>query len=323
MSRDCSYIPPEKKPKTKEDMAAYLAGHFRYRTANSWNASTSYARCVKLRYIEFPSPDVENVAYDVIGADDEWWEEAEIAEEIHTFDRRHDYLWQIGTNGRSGGYMVLYRGFSEPSGYHSFCSQCGQQNCTLVADPKPPVLEGGASQSDILRALEWAFHRSGRQTRLPLIADEGKWAPNNHYHDVRPVITTALGAGWTAEAIADRLRSLSTEVADGRRPRWSFDNICGRCNAPARRNYENRHMKVGVHPGRGTDMHEDFSGWSRSALASRVDVVWGFDRAVDRCIRLFVDYCRGHRVVEKTIMVPKTVRVCVSTNDEPEGAGDA
>ena len=37
-------------------------------------------------------------------------------------------------NGRSGGYRVLYQGEKQPSGYKSYCTNCGQKNYQLAAD---------------------------------------------------------------------------------------------------------------------------------------------------------------------------------------------
>lgn len=44
------------------------------------------------------------------------------------FAAKHNYLWQAGMNGRSGGYLVLYQGEKQPSGYKSYCTGCGQKN---------------------------------------------------------------------------------------------------------------------------------------------------------------------------------------------------
>ena len=47
--------------------------------------------------------------------------------------RDSNYLWQAGMNGRSGGYLVLYQGEKRPSGYKSYCANCGQKNYRLAA----------------------------------------------------------------------------------------------------------------------------------------------------------------------------------------------
>jgi hypothetical protein len=43
-------------------------------------------------------------------------------------------MWQAGFNGRSGGYLVLYQGERKPSGYKSYCPQCGQLNWTSISE---------------------------------------------------------------------------------------------------------------------------------------------------------------------------------------------
>ena len=55
-------------------------------------------------------------------------------ERIEDFNRQHNYLWQAGWNGRSGGYLVLYQGGTKPSRYRSYCTKCGQKNYTSVAE---------------------------------------------------------------------------------------------------------------------------------------------------------------------------------------------
>ena len=47
---------------------------------------------------------------------------------LEDFARKYDFQWQAGINGRSGGYVVLYKGGIKPSGYKSYCTCCGQKN---------------------------------------------------------------------------------------------------------------------------------------------------------------------------------------------------
>lgn len=70
---DRRFFPRRVDKRSREEMTAYLANHFRYNTMNSWN-------------------------------------------------------------GRSSGYLVLYQGGTEPSGYRSFCARCGQKNYTSIAE---------------------------------------------------------------------------------------------------------------------------------------------------------------------------------------------
>lgn len=115
----------------REAMTAFLKKHFRYNTMNSWNRSTSYANCIKLYNIDKPD-DIDN---------DTWWEmiwitewQEKLSDLLEDFGRKHEWQWQAGINGRSGGYVVLYRGGIKPSGYKSYCNHCGQKNYQAVPD---------------------------------------------------------------------------------------------------------------------------------------------------------------------------------------------
>ena len=115
----------------KETMIKFLRKHFRYNTMNSWNRSTSYANNIKLHNVDKPK-DIDN---------DTWWEilwvtqwQNILSDLLEDFGRRHDWQWQAGINGRSGGYVVLYKGGIKPSGYQSYCTHCGQKNYQTVPE---------------------------------------------------------------------------------------------------------------------------------------------------------------------------------------------
>lgn len=115
----------------RESMTAFLKKHYRYNTMNSWNRSTSYANNIKLYNIDKPD-DVDN---------DTWWEmlwitewQEKLSDLLEDFGSKYNWQWQAGINGRSGGYVVLYRGGIKPSGYKSYCTHCGQKNYQAVAD---------------------------------------------------------------------------------------------------------------------------------------------------------------------------------------------
>lgn len=120
---------PTRKPRTKKDIIEYLREHYRYNTMNSWNASTSYAHCVKINHMKFPDKATEDVAWDVVCASDHMPVYWEIDHILQDFAARHDWRWQIWSNGRSGGYLVLGHGGKKPSQYKSRCTVCGQLNC--------------------------------------------------------------------------------------------------------------------------------------------------------------------------------------------------
>ena len=93
--------------RSRKALVDFLKKHFRYHTMNSWNRSTSYANCIKLHHVDKPSGIDEDI----------WWQMLEVAywhdifnDLLENFARQYDFAWQAGINGRSGGYVVLYRG---------------------------------------------------------------------------------------------------------------------------------------------------------------------------------------------------------------------
>ena len=116
--------------RSRAEMTAYLSGHFRDNTMNSWNRSTSYACNMKLYKLGLDR-ETEDKLWDMIQVP-EFYER--LNERIEDFNWQHNYLWQAGWNGRSGGYLVLYQGGTKPSGYRSYCTKCGQKNYTSIAE---------------------------------------------------------------------------------------------------------------------------------------------------------------------------------------------
>ena len=116
--------------RSRAEMTAYLSGHFRYNTMNSWNRSTSYACNMKLYKLGLDR-ETEDKLWDMIQVP-EFYER--LNERIEDFNRQHNYLWQAGWNGHSGGYLVLYQGGTKPSRYRSYCTKCGQKNYTSIAE---------------------------------------------------------------------------------------------------------------------------------------------------------------------------------------------
>ena len=115
----------------RETMIKYLRKHFRYHTMNSWNKSTSYANNIKLYNVDKPGDVDEETWWEMNGLT-EWQEK--MSDLLEDFGRKHDWQWQAGINGRSGGYVVLYKGGLKPSGYKSYCSHCGQKNYEAVPE---------------------------------------------------------------------------------------------------------------------------------------------------------------------------------------------
>ena len=98
--------------RSRKAMVNYLAGHFRYNTMNSWNAATSYAHNMKLYNLGLDG-EMQDRLYALMECEDAY---RGISDLITDFDAEHGYSWQAGFNGRSGGYLVLYRGGRSPGG---------------------------------------------------------------------------------------------------------------------------------------------------------------------------------------------------------------
>lgn len=116
--------------RSRSAMEEYLANHFRYPTMNSWNRSTSYAHNMKIHRLGLDH-DIVTKLFEMIQLDEF---HDRLRDHIREFGEQHDYRWQAGMNGRSGGYLVLYKGAREPSGYKSYCTSCGQRNYTSVSE---------------------------------------------------------------------------------------------------------------------------------------------------------------------------------------------
>jgi ribosomal protein S27AE len=87
---------------------------------------------------------------------------------------------------------------------------------------------------------------------------------------------------------------------------------CGRCGSDEMVDYHG--FQTFVYPGRSVDMGEDFLEWETESIAERVDLVWDFDKTVDKAIAAFVDYAKNYRVEEREISVPKKIKVAVKND---------
>jgi hypothetical protein len=118
------------------DIIPFLKKHFRYHTMNSWNHSTSYANNIKLYNIDKPADINGDTWWGMLGIT--VWQEI-LSDLLEHFGRTHNWLWQAGINGRSGGYVVLYQGGIKPSGYQSYCIHCGQKNFQPVSEDQKGI----------------------------------------------------------------------------------------------------------------------------------------------------------------------------------------
>jgi hypothetical protein len=203
--------------RSREAMVAFLSGHFRYDTMNSWNRATSYANCIKVHRLDLTREQLDK-AWGMLDM-------PEVFDAIHwilqDWAAEREWRWQVGFNGRSGGYLVLYQ---------------GGMDCKIAK----------TAQCDVCGKLTW------------------------HKEDVP---CTSKGCQGTLT------------VLDKPRP------------------------QIVTYPGRGLDQGEDFEEWSMDSLRERVKLVQEFDRLCDDVVAEFMRYCEEYVVVEKDIMVPKTVKV--------------
>ena len=116
--------------RSRKAMESYLGEHFRYPTMNSWNRSTSYACNMKIHRLGLSNHTADRL-YGLIQTQ-EFYDQ--LHDLIQDFSEEHDYQWQAGWNGRSGGYLVLYQGGKKPSGYRSYCTVCGQRNYKSIQE---------------------------------------------------------------------------------------------------------------------------------------------------------------------------------------------
>lgn len=91
----------------------------RYYTMNSWNRSESLAYNLKIYNVI--NRELRDACYDLLSVD--YFYEDYINPLIEEFEDKYDAEWQAGFNGRSGGYLVLYKGGRHENG-RKYCS-CG------------------------------------------------------------------------------------------------------------------------------------------------------------------------------------------------------
>lgn len=204
--------------RSRKAMSEFLNSHFRYSTMNSWNSSSSYANNVKIYKLGLSRED-ENKLYELIELT-EFYDRISCI--IEQFAIKHNYLWQIGFNGRSSGYLVLYKGYSKPSEYKSYCTSCGQRNFKTIEE--------------------------------------------------------------------------------------TGNCKCGRCVREDRVNFSVPPREIGVYPGKGTDMNEDFSEWDIYSLKRRVELVQDFDSTCDKILKEVKTIIDNYEIADELVYIPQTRR---------------
>lgn len=183
------------KPRTRKAMIAYLAGHFRYHTMNSRNQAHSYAIDIKVSHVDGLTHDEREACYELLDLPN-CHEVSGFHQILRGFDQRYRQSWQIGSNGRSGGYLVLYQGGQEDSKYKSECLNCGQLNYQAV--PEGTVGQCGRCGEMERHNLDGPLMRTFTKPGLGLDMDRD-------YED------------WETSAIRDRVALV-----------WDFDKTCER-----------------------------------------------------------------------------------------------
>ncbi len=262
---------------SRDEMVVYLRKHFRYFTMNSWNRSKSYARNIKIYNLGLTG-EQENKAYELLDAQGTF---DSISDIIHGFNERHDHQFQIGFNGRSGGYMVLYHGSQRPSGYQSYCTECGQLNYKRVLPP-------AETREEKLRNY---------------VISHNFW--DDH---VFPDNSEVLKMGLSSDEILKIVREIKNELR-GKGIEYTSDNKCGKCGATARVNFTVPHMQIYSQPGMGMDENADYEEWSDNHLKSRYELIKDFDMAVDDCIQVFKNLVDNYQVIEKEVPCIRKIKV--------------
>jgi len=164
----------------REDLTRFLREHDRYWTMNSWNRSASYANCVKIHRLGLSAEQLDQ-AWDMLDM-------PEVYDSIHVllseWAAARDWQWQVGFNGRSGGYLLLYQGGLDwKNARTAQCNECGKLTwhkqdtpCTsdgcdgslrLLPEPRPQIVTYPGRGLDEDRDFdEWSMEELRDRVRL-------------------------------------------------------------------------------------------------------------------------------------------------------------
>lgn len=150
--------------RSRKDMVEFLTSHFRYHTMNPWNNSTSYAHNVKIHNLGLTREQSDKL-WDMIEIDEFY---SEISWLMDDWAEEHNYEWQVGFNGRSGGYLVLYQGGRKALDYKSRCTHCGQLNYKTVEETGNTQCGKCRAEArvNLTRPIMQSFTYAGRNTDM-------------------------------------------------------------------------------------------------------------------------------------------------------------
>lgn len=97
---------------SKKSILDFLTTHQRYYTMSSWNRSTSFAHCIKVHSLPLTHEQTQKV-YELMSSDTNF-HEFFMTPFFQDFEMATGGRWTMGTNGRSGGWLVLYQNNDRP-----------------------------------------------------------------------------------------------------------------------------------------------------------------------------------------------------------------
>jgi hypothetical protein len=264
--------------RNRSEMVNFLKGHYRYNTMNSWNRLSSYANNIKIHRLGLTSEQSDK-AYNMLDTD--FWEE--IRDPIDDFTHDQGLHYTICSNGRSGGYLVLYGSHMELTGHQSYCPTCGQRSFKKV----PPANYQDDNEEVIAREM---------------LRSPSSWLPGVYLG--QPAIQALSISDDKKLLLINRLKA---ELRD-----CSASDACGVCGHP-RRNFNVPPSRLMV-ASRSIDQGEDFyaEDWSMESLRDRVDLVCAFDAACDAIRSNFIALLENYNVVEVTEHRPVQVKTLVA-----------
>jgi hypothetical protein len=221
--------------------------------------------------------EIKSKAFELLSVDDAY---DQINLIINDWNEDHNYQWQARFNGRSGGYLVLYRGGTKQSEYKSYCLRCGQRNFKLVPPENPTPEE---------------------EVRL-MVQRKSFWSIKTIYENFAERITVL---GFSEEEAQKIIQNEKLAIKNGKE--MSLDNKCGVCGGP-RVNFLKPPTQILLYPGQDVDQGEDFEDWSIEQLRDRVKLIQSFDQLCDDIVAELTRLCNEYDVVEEQICVPTTVK---------------
>lgn len=264
----------------RSGMVNFLAGHFRYNTMAGCDKSTSYAHCVKFDQLGL-TREQSDKAWNFL--DTEFWDE--INYPIQEFASSMNGNYTIGTSSRSGGYLVLYHSYYEPSPHCSYCRSCGQKNL------KNAFVPASNAESIVIAAV---------------LGKSGGSLPAYQYLEMSEVASVD---------IFNEQKMLWIHKSKSLAAYTTLGNVCGRCGASGDRgrvNYTEIQYHLVARPARSIDHGEDFSDedeWSLDALRDRVNLVLAFDRACDDIRGCFINLIENGAVIDEVTIAPQTRKI--------------